>query len=248
MDTRTKTVVMAGGEGKRLRPLSYYVQKVMIPLGENEKPLLEYIVRILKYNGFRDILVLVGYKGYQVINYFGDGSRFGVRMEYSFDDNTFKGSGGALLKAYINGFFDDTDDILVYYGDMLGDFDLAGLKKFFVQSGSDVTLLVTKRYHVPVGVAKIGENDRVISLVEKPWLDINATLGILMLRSSVLEELRNIDRKDTDLMGDVIPYLINKGYKVTAYYHYKEWYDIGSIERYEKINNKWLATLTKKYF
>lgn len=80
-----KAAVLCGGEGSRLRPLTFYFQKAMIPIGSEQKPLLEYIVRLLKAHDVRDLVFLVNYKYEQIKNYFGDGSRFGVHVEYLVD-------------------------------------------------------------------------------------------------------------------------------------------------------------------
>ncbi len=248
MNNDVKAVILAGGEGRRLRPLSFYIQKTMIPIGPYEKPLLEYIIRLLALHGVRRILVLLGYKGMQVINYFGDGSRLGVEIKYSFDDEKYRGSGGALLKAYVNGLI-DSDRIIVYYGDILSDLNVRELLEHHSRMHGDVTLVVTEKYQVPVGVAYLDNNGvRVESLVEKPWLPLKATMGVLVMESRVLGELEKIHEESTDIMGDFIPHLIKNGYAVNAYVYNGEWYDVGSIERYEKINQEWLRRITEKIF
>ena len=92
-------VILAGGEGKRLRPITFYFQKCMIPVDSYQKPLLEYIVHILKRHGIVDLRMLVGYKHEQIENFFGDGGRFGVSIDYFLDDPTLSGSGGARARA-----------------------------------------------------------------------------------------------------------------------------------------------------
>jgi NDP-sugar pyrophosphorylase family protein len=74
-----KPVVLCGGEGSRLRPLTYYFQKAMIPVGREQRPLLEYILRHIRFHGFMEAVLLVGYKGEQVVNYFEDGGRVGAK-------------------------------------------------------------------------------------------------------------------------------------------------------------------------
>ncbi|MGQ9680606.1 MAG: sugar phosphate nucleotidyltransferase, partial [Candidatus Bathyarchaeia archaeon] len=98
-------VVLAGGEGKRLRPLTYYFQKCMIPVGSLQKPLLEYIVTLLRSHGVVKQRLLVGYKHEQIVNYFNHGDRFGVEIEYLYDDPELGGTGGALYKAFEKGAF-----------------------------------------------------------------------------------------------------------------------------------------------
>ena len=90
---RVKGLVLCGGEGARLRPLTHYFQKSMIPIGSKQRPLLEFIVRLLKRNEITDICFLVGYKSEQVRNYFDDGSRFGVSVAYVHDKPEYKGTG-----------------------------------------------------------------------------------------------------------------------------------------------------------
>ena len=90
-------VVLAGGEGKRLRPLTYYFQKCMIPVGSCQKPLLEYILVHLRKHGIVDAKMLVGYKHEQIVNYFDDGSRFGVRIRYYIDEPSLRSAHDVLL-------------------------------------------------------------------------------------------------------------------------------------------------------
>ncbi|HEX9915460.1 MAG TPA: sugar phosphate nucleotidyltransferase, partial [Candidatus Bathyarchaeia archaeon] len=87
-----KGVVMAGGLGTRFKPLTEYFQKCMIPIGENQKPILEYIVRLFGHHGVTDLVLLVGYKHQQIENYFDRGERFSVSMKYVLDDPKLKGS------------------------------------------------------------------------------------------------------------------------------------------------------------
>ncbi|MGB9134140.1 MAG: sugar phosphate nucleotidyltransferase, partial [Candidatus Bathyarchaeia archaeon] len=86
-----KAIVLCGGEGTRLRPITHYLQKTMIPIGHLQKPLLEYIIRLLKFHGLSDITLLVNYKAEQIQNYFGDGARFDVKVSYVHDSQSLKG-------------------------------------------------------------------------------------------------------------------------------------------------------------
>ena len=231
-------VVMAGGEGRRLRPLTYYFQKCMIPIGSRQKPLLEYILLQFKRYGIVDLKLLVGYKHEQIVNYFNEGDRFGVKIDYFVDDPSMGGSGGALLSAAGKGAFDDADSLLVYYGDILSDIDLSAMLKQHVESGSVATLAVTDSYKVPVGVAEV-EGRAVRGWVEKPTIEIYAGIGIMAIRSEALVMLEVLpsERKDPDLMGDLIPFLIERGERMEVYLTDAFWYDVGSTEKYEKLDN-----------
>jgi mannose-1-phosphate guanylyltransferase len=115
----TKAAVLCGGEGTRLKPHTNNRQKTMIPIGKKERPLLEYIVRLLAYNGVAEITLLTGYRSEQVESYFGDGTKFGVRLSYSKDAEGVKGSAQALINAVDGGKLGAFDDLVVYYGDVL---------------------------------------------------------------------------------------------------------------------------------
>ena len=241
-----KGVILCGGEGKRLRPLTYYFQKTMIPVGKRQKPLLEYIVKLLKHYGVEDIVMLVGYKSEQIINYFEDGSRFGVNISYVKDPEDVKGSGHAILNAYKLGFLDDYRNYLIYYGDILTDMNLGSLMNKHVSNDADSVLAVSTRYRLPVGVVK-AEDDKVVEMIEKPWIDLTATIGILTLSKRSFKVLTDLASKyrDLDIMTHLIPTLVQKGLKVLVYKHGGFWYDVGSTEKYEKIDNELVEEIFK---
>ena len=245
-DRRIIGVVLAGGEGRRLRPLSYYFQKCMIPVGSRQKPLLEYILQLLKKHGIVDVKLLVGYKHEQIVNYFGDGGRLGVELDYFVDDPSLGGSGGALLSAARKGAFEDADALLVYYGDILSNVDLSVMLHRHVESGSVATLAVTNGFEVPVGVAEV-EGTVVKGWVEKPRIDMYAGIGIVVLSPEALDALEKlaVGRENLDLMGDLIPFLIGNGRRVEAFMTSAFWYDVGSTEKYEKLDNHLVDELFK---
>ena len=231
-------VILCGGEGKRLRPLTYYFQKTMIPIGRRQKPLLEYIVKLLRYYGIHDIVMLVGYKSEQIINYFEDGSKFNIRISYVRDPDDLKGSGHAVLNAYNKGVFNGYRNLLIYYGDILSDINLRELMNKHVRYEADSVLAVASKYQLPVGVVE-AEGDRVLKMVEKPWINIFATIGILTLSIDALEKVSGLYGKyeELDIMTHIIPELIKNDGKVVVYRHDGYWYDVGSTEKYEKIDN-----------
>jgi mannose-1-phosphate guanylyltransferase len=152
----------------------------MIPIGFRQKPLLEYVVRLLAYHGVRDITLLVGYKHEQITNYFNGGERFGVRINYLNDNPDLKGSGGSLINAYEQGVIKADETLLIHYGDILSNVNLT---EMLVQHWDErvlATLAVAHGYQVPVGVAEV-KGKRLVGWVEKPTLDINAGIGILAI-------------------------------------------------------------------
>jgi len=232
-----KGVVLCGGKGTRLRPLTYYFQKVMIPIGHSQKPLLEYIIRLMTNNGIKEIMLLVSYKAEQISNYFGDGSRFGVKIDYIKDKPGVQGTASALSNDDLKNKISNEDRILLYYGDILTDIDISSMYKEHMAKDAIATLAVSKKYQVRVGIAKI-ENERITGLQEKPTLDLPVTIGVLIMNGEVLNSIDSLMEKkqNLDVMGDLIPYLIGEGNNVQAYSHDSFWYDVGSTERYEKLD------------
>jgi len=237
-----KGLVLCGGEGARLRPLTYYFQKSMIPIGSKQRPLLEFIVRLLKRNEITDICFLVGYKSEQVRNYFDDGSRFGVQIAYVHDRPEYKGTGGAILNAYRQGLISREEILLVYYGDILSDVNLAEMLKEHLDSRAEATVALSRGYQIPVGVAELNSG-RVVRFVEKPSFDVLVGVGITALEGSVLPDLEGLHRKgeEIDLMRDLLPILMKNGRQVRGYVTDAFWYDVGSTEKYEKLDNNRLA-------
>ncbi|MCD6264178.1 nucleotidyltransferase family protein [Candidatus Bathyarchaeota archaeon] len=234
-------LILAGGEGTRLRPLTYYFQKCMMPVGFEQKPVLEYIIRLFKHHNIDDIVLLVGYKHQQIVNYFDDGRRFGVKITYVIDDPEFRGSGNAIIHAYREGILSKEDCLIAYYGDILSNINLQKLVDHHLSSGAAVTVAMAKGYKIRVGTAEVGEDGRIRRFIEKPELETPACVGILAMSGEALEEMDALSRewgkRSLDLMGDVIPYLIERGRLVNAYITEAFWYDLGSIERYEKLSN-----------
>jgi len=236
--------ILAGGKGKRFRPYTEIIPKPMIPVGPEEKPLLEYIIKWLSNYGIRDIVLLVGYRWRQVSNYFNDGARWGVRIKYSIDTEEYKNTGGALLNAWRQGLL-GKNDLLIWYGDILAPLDVNHLLDKHYRWDADATIVVADKYQVPVGVAKVDENGNIIELKEKPWIDIHATIGILTLKPRILDQAEEVLGKSFDIMGELIPWMINEGKKVKAYIYNGPWYDIGSLERYAKLDHNRIKEFLK---
>ena len=237
MGVLTKAAVLCGGEGTRLRPLTNYFQKTMIPIGKKRRPLLEYIVRLLVYNGIQDVILLCGYKADEIEDYFGDGAKFGARIGYSRDQENTKGSAQALVHAVDSGKVGDFDDLLLYYGDVLSALDIGALLGRHRTARAALTLVLSKRYTMPVGVADV-QGDRVVSFREKPSLEFSVTMGCLVVSKSCLPILRETtgSATGTDIMTHFVPKVIERGMTVVPFFLEGFWYDIGTTEAYEKMD------------
>ncbi len=216
--------------------MTYYFQKCMIPVGKKQLPLLHYVMANISRHGIRDFVVLVGYRGEQVKNYFGSGERFGWSITYVDDSEEYSGTGGSLLNAIKAGAVSPDEDVLIHYGDILTNLNVSRLVELHRSSSADSVLALSSGYELPVGVAKV-EDDRVVELVEKPRLPILVTIGVLTLSKKGLGLLETMGPR-SDLMRDLIPVMIGRGLKVVPYTVTEFWIDVGSIERYEKMDTE----------
>jgi mannose-1-phosphate guanylyltransferase len=238
----TKAAVLCGGEGTRLKKYTKSCQKTMIRIPGKDRPLLEYVVRLLGYNGLKQITLLTGYMSEQVEAHFGDGTTFGVKINYSKDAEGVKGSARALVNAVNDGKIGAFDNLLVYYGDILSALKIRELVSHHEQTGAAMTLVLSKDYRVPVGIARV-EGDRVTSFSEKPSLPLNVTVGGLVISKECLPLLRQVTTEGgADIMADFVPRVIAKGMRVSPFYIDGFWYDVGTTESYEKLDSKLVET------
>lgn len=236
-----QAVILCGGEGVRLRPLTYYFQKTMVPVGHQEKPLLEWVVRLLTHHGFDDIIMLINYRANQITNYFNQGGRFNAKFNFIQDNQDVTGTAGALLNA------EDQleDDFIVYFGDILSAVDLSKLWKLHLEEDSACSVVLARDFPVRVGVADLGSDNQLRGFVEKPMLGKPVAMGIFAVNKRSMDVVKEIEAEkrssgeelNIDLTGEVIPRLIEKGDRVEGYLTDSFWYDVGSLERYEKLEN-----------
>jgi mannose-1-phosphate guanylyltransferase len=238
MKIELAAAVLCGGRGERLRPLTDYFQKAMIPLGERKRPLLEYIVRLLAFHHVRHITLLTSYRMEEIRSYFKDGAAFGVEIAYSRDPADGAGSLTALSNALRNGSVPECQTLVVYYGDILSDLDVTQFVKVHRDERADATLVLSKGYSLPVGVAKV-QGRRVVAMEEKPRMNLNVTMGCMALGPSAMRIASTVGGKQKhDLMSDLIPTLLRRRLRVAAYYTKGLWHDIGTITTYEKVNSE----------
>ncbi|MBI3859033.1 MAG: nucleotidyltransferase family protein [Thaumarchaeota archaeon] len=245
MAQRTEAAILCGGRGERLRPLTDFFQKTMIPVGPQKLPLLAYIIKMAAHHGITKISLLTGYKSGDIREYFGDGSKFGVTLSYSKDAKDRPGSMNAVASALKGGAVSECDELLVYYGDVLSELDITSLLKTHREKGADATLVLAKGYTLPVGIADVEGGGFVSRVREKPKLELDVMTGCMVLGQKAMELVVNAAGPGkTDLMTHFVPELLASGGKVAAFFTEGIWHDVGSITSFETLNSE----LSKKSF
>ena len=217
----------------------------MVPIGLKQRPILEYVVRLFKSHQIRDIIFLVDYKAEQIRNYFNSGSSLDVNISYVQDDPHLKGTGGSLFNAYMQDQITSQDTIIVYYGDILTNMNLEALLVYHKEKKALATVALTQNFTIRVGMAELTNEGRIRKFVEKPLLDKPVSIGILVFDGKIQKYMDQLIEKNPefDLMGDLIPHLIELGKPTYGYVSDAFWYDVGSIEAYEKLDHRLVEEL-----
>jgi len=234
----TRAAILCGGRGERLKPLTDYFQKVMIPVGPKKAPLLEYILALDRHHGITKVSLLTGYRSEDIRRYFGDGSGHGVELTYSEDQRGARGSLNALANALRSKGLAGCDELLVYYGDVLTDLDITSLLVRHRRSRAQVTLVLDRGYALPVGVARV-KRGFVTSFEEKPRMEINVTTGMMVLGPEAMTRAGSLaGPRKTDLMTDFVPEILAGGGRVGAFYNDRRWFDVGTFSTLEKLDEE----------
>jgi len=226
---RGETVVlMAGGLGQRLRPLTDDVPKPMLAVGG--KPILETIVERFAAQGFRDFFISVNYRRHDIVNHFGDGRQFGVDIRY-IEEATPTGTAGALalLPEGLG------SDLIVMNGDILTRVDLAHLIDYHRDHGAGATVCAREYdFRIPYGVIEV-EDHRMVSIVEKPLKRVLVNAGIYAISEDVLGLV------PTGMPFDM-PELLSKmgavGRDVAVFPIREYWIDIGRLDDLERARDE----------
>src|SRR5579864_757946 len=227
-----KAVVMAGGEGSRLRPLTSNMPKPLVPVAG--RPIMEHILMHLRRHQLRDVVATVQYLGSSIRNYFGDGSEQGISLTYSVEDSPLGTAGSVMLaRQQLN------EPFVVISGDSLTDIDLGAAVRFHRERRAIATI-VLKPVPNPLeyGVVAIDEGGAVQRFIEKPsWGEVISDLantGIYILDPAVFNFFRA--GEVTDWSGDVFPKLLKEGERVFGWVADGYWEDVGSHSAYIKAN------------
>lgn len=231
-----RAIIMAGGRGTRLMPLTKNLPKPMIKL--IDKPVLEYILTLLKSHGITEAAMTLGYMSEAIENYFGDGKKFGVNLTYFVENKPLGTAGGVKnARSFVKG------DFLVISGDCYAETDLAKAAEFHSLAGSPFTLIARPEENPKgLGVLEADINHRLKSFVEKPDEPRPALIntGTYIMNESVLDMIPD---GFYDFGRQLLPRLVGKA---AVYVDYGYWSDIGTLTSYYRTNGRLAEILEKQ--
>jgi len=220
-----KAVILAGGLGTRLRPLTNNKPKPMLPIGE--KPILEHLINWTKKNGVKSIVLCVSYLKETIKDYFEDGEKFGVKIEYAISKKSLD-TAGQLKTA--EKFIDN--DFVCMYGDSLFNFNLKNMIKQHSIKKALITMSLNEyKINFPYGVIETSKNGKVKSWNEKPEIKANINMGCYIMNSKVFDL---IPKNKPYGMDEVIKKAMKRKNVVNSFITKKGFSDIGNKESYKK--------------
>jgi len=219
-----RAVILAGGKGTRLKPYTISLPKPLVPIGD--MPILEIIIRKLTKSGFNHITITVNHMAEIIRAYFGDGSKWGILIDYSLEDKPLSTMGPLKLIK------DLPENFLVMNGDVLTDLDFENFYTEHVQNKNIFTISAYCRdQKVDYGVLELGSDNKLVNFVEKPTTRYHVSMGVYMASKDILDYIPENQFYGFDhLMLDLIKAKKPATVKVHAGY----WLDIGRPDDYEK--------------
>ncbi|MDQ3941740.1 MAG: sugar phosphate nucleotidyltransferase, partial [Actinomycetota bacterium] len=228
-----KAIIMAGGQGTRLRPLTSNQPKPMIRIAN--LPCMEHIVNLLGRHGFTDIGVTLQFMPEEIQDYFGDGSDWGVKMRYSIEDAPAGTAGSVKMAEQQLGLRGER--LLIISGDALTDCDLTRALEFHEEKGAEVTM-VLKSVENPLdfGIVITEQDGRISRFLEKPaWGQVfsdTVNTGIYLLEASVMDEMPDPEEGEYDFSKELFPKLLEQERPLYGFVTDAYWEDIGTLEQY----------------
>lgn len=229
-----KTILMAGGFGTRLRPLTIKIPKPMVPIAN--KPIMLHVINLLKRHLLKDISVLLFFQHDIIKNFFQDGQELGVDLSYILPDEDY-GTAGAVKYAVVEE--NINEPILVISSDILCDFDLTKAIESHKEKDAKATIVLTHtKDPTSYGIVITDENSDIEKFLEKPsWGEVFSDLintGIYILEKEAYDLIPN--NTEFDFSKDLFPLLLEKGIKINAFVDNGYWKDIGNISEYFAAN------------
>jgi NDP-mannose synthase len=221
-----QALILAGGKGTRLRPYTTVLPKPLMPV--SNYPILEIIIRQLKYAGIHDIVLAVSYMSHLFQAFFQDGSRYGLKIHYSFEDKALGTAGpiGLALDRL-------EDDFLVMNGDLLTTLDYRKLYSFHKEQGGAATIgLFPREVKIDFGVIEKDARDVLKKYIEKPVYHFTVSMGINVFNKRVVSEI--IEPGKCLDIPDLILRIKDAGFPIYCYSEVCKWLDIGRMDDYQQ--------------
>ena len=216
-----RAIILAGGLGTRLRPLTFAIPKPLIPVGE--RPILEVLIENLKAHGVVDIYLAVGYKAELIQLYFQDGQRFGVNIHYSHEEKRLGTAGPLRL---IRERFKLSEPVLVMNSDIITKLNFEDFYQSHLTEDAAITVGIREyEYIVPYGVVKT-EEMQISSIEERPKLSFNISCGIYVVNPNIVDLVPQDQCFD---MPELIRTAIRSGYRTLVYQIREQWSAIESV-------------------
>ena len=231
-----KAVILVGGEGTRLRPLTCNIPKAMVPI--LNRPFLEHLLRYLEKHGVRDVILAMGYLPDPIQSCFGDGAELGVRLTCLVEESPL-GTAGAVKNA--ESFLDEP--FIVFNGDILTEIDLTAMMRRHQEIKPKASIALTPVDNPTIyGVVETDARDMVKRFVEKPsWDEVTTNMinaGIYILEPDVLAQIPTSTRFMFE--HDIFPSLLDNSEPILGYPSDAYWIDIGTPEKYLQVNHELL--------
>lgn len=225
----TRAVIMAGGKGARLLPYTTVLPKPLMPVGE--RPIMEHVLASLRQAGVDRVTVSVGHLAELIMAFFGNGDKWGVKIDYAIEDRPLHTIGPLTLIDELG------ENFFVIMGDVLTDLDLRALWADHLRSGAVLTVATFRReVSIDFGVLRYNESDRQVrAFEEKPVLPYDVSMGIYVLNRRCMEFIPKGQRFGFD---QLVLSLLSANEKVRAFPHTGKWLDIGRHEDYQIANKE----------
>lgn len=222
-----RAVILAGGKGTRLRPFTTSFPKPLLPVGE--MPILEIVMHQLRGAGVNHVTVAVGHLAALIMSYFGDGSNFGLDIDYSIEPEPL-GTAGPLRLVR-----DLSEPFLVLNGDLLTDLDFVAMVDFHRAKAALATVGVYRRkVQIDLGVVELSEESAILRYIEKPTHEFLVSMGVYVFDPEVLRDIPELGRFD---LPDLVAALVQRGPTVLGYQHAGYWLDIGRPDDYQRAQD-----------
>jgi NDP-sugar pyrophosphorylase family protein len=226
-----RAIILAGGKGTRLAPYTTVLPKPLMPVGE--MPILEIVIRQLERHGFGDLTLAVGYLAELLMAYCGDGSKFGVKLDYSREEQPLGTAGPIASVPNLN------ETFLVMNGDLLTTIDYSAMLKYHRERGALATIACYQRdVKIDLGVIDVDSDNWVSNYIEKPTYHYAVSMGIYIFEPAILNYIPSNQHLD---LPQLVLNLIKAEKKVNVFNFNGYWLDIGRHDDYERAIQEFAA-------